>query len=43
MQETGEQEIRITGLGHQDSRGSGGKERWNIEYQTRNVQCLSVT
>jgi len=31
------------GAGDQDSRESGGKERWNIEYRTRNVQCRSVS
>jgi len=31
---TGEQETRRTGMGDQDRRESGSKERWNIEYRT---------
>jgi len=31
------------GAADQDSRESGGKTRWNIEYRTRNIQCRSVS
>ena len=31
------------GTGDQESRESGGKQQWNIEYRTRNIQCRSAT
>jgi len=32
-----------TGYRSQETRESGGKQQWNIEYRTRNVQCRSAT